>query len=109
MGIGEEPSNRERLLVRVAATRARGRRLAARISRLAGEIADTEDRVAAQRERLAATRPDRAHELRRKAEDARSFAEHERREQERWNETAQDRECQNRGSLAGATDNLRDE
>jgi hypothetical protein len=58
-------------------------------SQLAGEIAKTEDRVAAQRERLAATRPDRAEELRRSAQDARSFAEHERREQQRLSRIAQ--------------------
>lgn len=89
MGIDEELGNRERLLARTAAARAQGRRIAARVSQLAGEIAKTEDRVAAQRERLAAAQPDRAHELRRSAEDARSFAEHERREQERWSDTAQ--------------------
>jgi hypothetical protein len=85
-GQGPEPGNRERLLARVAAARDVGVRLRGRISQLAGDIAATEDRVAAQRERRAATRPDRA------AEYARSFAEHERREQERWSETAQDGE-----------------
>jgi hypothetical protein len=61
------------------------------VSQLAGKIAKTEDGVAAQRERMAATRPDRAQELSRSAEDARSFAKHERREQQRWNHTAQKR------------------
>src|SRR4051794_39905277 len=90
MGTGDALGNHARLLARMAAARAHGRRLATRVSRLAGEIAQTEDRVAAQRERLAATRPDRAHELRRSAEEARSFAEHERREQARWSGIAQD-------------------
>jgi hypothetical protein len=72
----------------MAAARAHGRQLAARVSQLAGKIAKTEDGVAAQRERMATTRPDRTQELRRSAEDARSFAEHERREQQRWSHTA---------------------
>src|SRR4051794_13180877 len=90
MGTGDALGNRARLLARMAAARAHGRRLAATVSQLAGEIAATDDRVAAQRERLAAPRPDRAHELRRRAEEARSFAEHERREQERWSDIAED-------------------
>jgi hypothetical protein len=89
MAPGDERGDREHLLAMMAAARAHGRQLAARISQLCGEIARTEDRVAVQRERMTATRPDRAHELRRSAEDARSFADHERREQQRWNHTAQ--------------------
>ena len=92
MTTGNERGNRERLLARMAAARAHGRQLAARVSQLAGEIAKTEDGVAAERERLAATRPDRAQELRRSAQDAQAFAEHERREQQRWDRKAQNGE-----------------
>jgi hypothetical protein len=89
----------------MAAARAHGRRPAATVSQLAGEMAKTEDRVAAQRERLAATRPDRAHEVRRSAEEARSFAEHERREQERWSDIAQDMK-RRRDAGAGVDDGV---
>jgi|SRR3954452_17876332 hypothetical protein len=89
MTTGDEQGDLEHLRARMAAARAHGRHLAARVSQIAGEIAKTEDRVAAQHERMAATRPDRTQELRRSAEDARSVAEHERREQQRWSHTAQ--------------------
>lgn len=58
--------------------------LSGEVARLAAEIADVMEQIAVQRDRLAATIPDRAGELRAGAERARRYADHERREQERW-------------------------
>jgi hypothetical protein len=72
------------IAVQAAVVRGRSQRLAGEVARLAGAIAATEDRVAAVLERLAEDNPVRAGSLLARAGDARCFAEHERREQERW-------------------------
>jgi hypothetical protein len=78
----------EDLRARMAATRERGRRLAAQVSDVAGAVAETEEQIAEQRDRMAGEPQTdgsaRAERLRAQAADARSFAEHERSEQRRW-------------------------
>jgi hypothetical protein len=69
----------------VQAQREQTRWAAAELSRLANRIAESEDRIAATFEVLAeGAQPSRAETLRSKAAHARAFAQHERRERDRW-------------------------
>jgi DNA repair exonuclease SbcCD ATPase subunit len=76
----------ERLHEQAAEMRSLTRELLRSLAETAGRIADTEDEVARVHEDLAASGvcPIAGQELREHAERARQFAEHERREQQRW-------------------------
>ncbi len=77
----------------------RASRMAADIAYLATSLAETFTELAAQREVSAGLVPQRADELLQKARDARAFAEHERREADRWAQLAE-------GGPAGGEDDV---